>query len=315
MDFTEGEDMYLAKEHVKNVRNLVRLESVIMFFETKSAVNPKRRIVLEESIRLRVRRSRKRLRVVVGIVLILIMAACNSDGGGGVNVPTNPPSTPGTPPAPTPPAEASFSASLDSDGTEGEAPLQVTFTASVSEDATLSWYVGDRQVEVDGNVLTYTFVNAGTFVVVVSARNSSGEIANDSLTIQVSSASNPPPTDPPPTDPPPTDPPPTDPPPTDPPPTDPPPTDPPSVTEAPRIESFSASSTEIALGGEVTLSWTLSGDPSDFSSIQNDVTEQFLNVTERTSILVRPNATTTYFLHVDNDAGSDNTEVTVNVTP
>jgi hypothetical protein len=65
----------------------------------------------------------------------------------------------------------------------------------------------------------------------------------------------------------------------------------------------------------VTLSWKLSGDPSDFSSIQNDVTNQFLDVTERTSILVRPDATTTYFLLVGNDAGSDDTEVTVNVTP
>jgi hypothetical protein len=307
-----------------------------MFFETKSAVNPERRIVLEESIRLRVRRSRKRLRVIAGIVLILIMAACSSDGGGGVNFPTNPPSTPGTPPTPTPPAEASFSASLDSDGTEGEAPLQVTFTASVSEDATLSWYVGDRQVEVDGNVLTYTFVNAGTFVVVVSARNSSGEIVNDSLTIQVSSASNPPPPGDPPPSPPPGDPPPSPPPgdpppspppgdpppspppgdpPPSPPPGDPPPADPPPVTVAPRIESFSASSPEIALGSEVTLSWTLSGDPSDFSSIQNDVTNQFLVVTERTSIVVRPDETTTYFLLVGNDAGSDDREVTVNVTP
>lgn len=111
--------------------------------------------MLEESIRLRVSRGKRRLLVFLCIMLTLIMAACNSDSGGGsVNVPTNPPSTPGTPPAPTPPAETKLIVSLESDGTIGQAPLKVTFTASVSEDAAFSWYVGDRQIEVDGNVLT-----------------------------------------------------------------------------------------------------------------------------------------------------------------
>lgn len=252
--------------------------------------------MLEESIRLRVSRSKRRLLVFLCIMLTLIMAACNSDSrGGGVNVPTNPPSTPGTPPAPTPPAETTLIVSLESDGTIGQAPLRVTFTASVSEDATLSWYVGDRQIEVDGNVLTYTFANAGTYMVVVSARNGDEEVANDSVTIEVSAStdpSTPDPTTPDPTTPDPTTPDPTTPDPTTPDPTTPDPTTPDPTTPDPttpdpttpdpttpdpstpdpstpdptnpsgptQIATFNASPTKVTFGDAIGFSWSLNGE-------------------------------------------------------
>ncbi len=84
--------------------------------------------------------------------------------------------------------------------------------------------------------------------------------------------------------------------------------------EAPEIESFGAERSEITAGESVNLVWSLSGGPSDFSLIMNDVTEQNLTVTGRTSVSVSPDSTTTYRLSVTNDAGDDveYTTVTVN---
>lgn len=75
--------------------------------------------------------------------------------------------------------------------------------------------------------------------------------------------------------------------------------------EAPEIESFQAVRSTITAGETVDLVWNLSGGPSDFSLIINDVTEQSLTVTGRTSVPVSPDSTTTYRLSVTNDGGDD----------
>jgi hypothetical protein len=105
---------------------------------------------------------------------------------------TNPPSTPGIPPLPTPPEETDTSVSLSASEEEGVAPLKVVFTATVAGSTSGdSWYINDRQIEVDGPRLTYTFINAGEYLVTYSVTNDQGEVANDAVTVLVSAPTEP----------------------------------------------------------------------------------------------------------------------------
>ena len=82
---------------------------------------------------------------------------------------TNPPSSPGTPPDPTPEESTELDVSLSASTTSGTVPFRVVFDATVSGDAgENAWYINDRQIQVDGPRLTYTFRRAGEYLVTCS---------------------------------------------------------------------------------------------------------------------------------------------------
>jgi PKD repeat protein len=91
--------------------------------------------------------------------------------------------SPGVPPIP--PGQTHFTVSLAADKMEGQAPLQVKFTATANQAATYTWYVNDRQLKADTPKLTYTFKHAEAYVVTVSATNGAGNVANASTTTTV----------------------------------------------------------------------------------------------------------------------------------
>ena len=77
----------------------------------------------------------------------------------------------------------------------------------------------------------------------------------------------------------------------------------------PAISSFAASPTSISQGQQTTLSWNVSG--AGTVTIQPDVK----TAGATGSLTLTPNATVTYTLTANNEAGSSTSSVTVNVTP
>jgi len=77
----------------------------------------------------------------------------------------------------------------------------------------------------------------------------------------------------------------------------------------PTVNSFAASQTSISQGQQTTLSWNVSGATA--ITIQPDIG----TVGSSGSLMLSPNATTTYTLTASNQSGSSTGSVTVNVTP
>lgn len=119
-------------------------------------------------------------------------SSSGTDSGDGVSddAPSpNPPSSPGTPPAPTPDEDTDLDVSLTASVTSGTAPLPVIFTARVTGDADeAAWYINDRRIDEGGPGLTYTFRNAGEYLVTYSV-SSGDKVANAAVTVQVSGSS------------------------------------------------------------------------------------------------------------------------------
>ena len=82
-----------------------------------------------------------------------------------------------------------------------------------------------------------------------------------------------------------------------------------NVLAAPIISAFTANPTAIASGQSSTLSWTLGGGATTALSIDNNVG----SVMGKTSITVKPTATTTYKLTATNAAGTATAPVTVTI--
>ncbi len=241
--------------------------------------------------------------IMLGLAFTFIfggLAACDSTSSSSPSESddpsTNPPSTPGTPPAPTPPEDTDISVSVSPSASEGVAPLQVIFTATVSGTVSdSSWYINDREIQTNGPRLTFTFRNAGEYLVTYSVTNAQGQVVNDAVTVLVSAPAEPtPPGQPtPPGNPnPPVPDPPEDP-------------NPPVGGDAPQITSFIADPPTITAAGQpVTLTWSVTGTTS--LSIDKGV-----GAVAGTSTTVYPAATTTYTLTASNADGTDDETATV----
>lgn len=81
--------------------------------------------------------------------------------------------------------------------------------------------------------------------------------------------------------------------------------------EAPTIEAFSATSTTITHGDAATLQWRVTGS----TPIRLAIEPRVGDVSDRTSVSVRPSQTTTYRLRASNDIGTVERSITVNVAP
>jgi len=79
----------------------------------------------------------------------------------------------------------------------------------------------------------------------------------------------------------------------------------------PKIVSFGASPASSVAGGNVTLSWSVTGSGSISLSIDHGVGD----VSGRTSVTVAPSTTTSYSLSASNAGGTTSRKVTVTVTP
>ncbi len=79
------------------------------------------------------------------------------------------------------------------------------------------------------------------------------------------------------------------------------------------IESFTASPRNVAPGGEVTLSWDVTGDDAYTLSLSNSRNDTVLDVTGQTSVTVNPSASVTYTLTATSDIETDTDTETVTV--
>lgn len=159
--------------------------------------------------------------------------------------------------------------------TSGPYPLTVTFTANAADaDGDTLTYAWNFGDNVSTPTPTYTFEQEGNYDVTVTVSDGVATVM-DTVTVSVVH-------------------------------TDPVPDSP--TLGAPVIASFTADPTTSTPEGAVILSWRVSDAPTTLAIDQGVGT-----VTNRTSTVVRPDATTTYTLTATNTNGSDQATVTVTV--
>src|SRR5215203_4636129 len=97
-----------------------------------------------------------------------------------------------------PPATESLAAEITSNATSGNAPATFSFDANASGGTgpyTVNWNFGDDSEESDEQSVVHTFTEAGNYTVTLTATDSTGETATDTLEITVEESSEEPATD------------------------------------------------------------------------------------------------------------------------
>src|SRR5215217_802400 len=97
-----------------------------------------------------------------------------------------------------PPATESLAAEITSNATSGNAPATVSFAADASGGTgpyTVNWNFGDDSEESDEQTVSHTFTEAGNYSVTLTATDSTGETASDTLELTVEESSEEPATD------------------------------------------------------------------------------------------------------------------------
>src|SRR5215207_8849046 len=97
-----------------------------------------------------------------------------------------------------PPATESLAAEITSNATSGNAPATFSFAADASGGTgpyTVNWNFGDDSEESDEQSVVHTFTEAGNYTVTLTATDSTGETATDTLEITVEESSEEPATD------------------------------------------------------------------------------------------------------------------------
>src|SRR5215217_5066247 len=87
-----------------------------------------------------------------------------------------------------PPATESLAAEITSNATSGNAPATVSFDANASGGTgpyTVNWNFGDDSEESDEQTVSHTFTEAGNYSVTLTATDSTGETASDTLELTV----------------------------------------------------------------------------------------------------------------------------------
>src|SRR5829696_7195638 len=87
-----------------------------------------------------------------------------------------------------PPATESLAAEITSNATSGNAPATFSFAADASGGTgpyTVNWNFGDDSEESDEQSVVHTFTEAGNYTVTLTATDSTGETATDTLEITV----------------------------------------------------------------------------------------------------------------------------------
>src|SRR5215216_1790124 len=91
-----------------------------------------------------------------------------------------------------PPATESLAAEITSNATSGNAPATISFAANASGGTgpyTVNWNFGDDSEESDEESVVHTFTEAGNYTVTLTATDSTGETATDTLEIAVEESS------------------------------------------------------------------------------------------------------------------------------
>src|SRR5215213_8050428 len=91
-----------------------------------------------------------------------------------------------------PPATESLAAEITSNATSGNAPATFSFDANASGGTgpyTVNWNFGDDSEESDEQSVVHTFTEAGNYTVTLTATDSTGETATDTLEITVEESS------------------------------------------------------------------------------------------------------------------------------
>src|SRR5215217_1522439 len=87
-----------------------------------------------------------------------------------------------------PPATESLAAEITSNATSGNAPATISFAANASGGTgpyTVNWNFGDDSEESDEESVVHTFTEAGNYTVTLTATDSTGETASDTLELTV----------------------------------------------------------------------------------------------------------------------------------
>src|SRR5215217_3198315 len=87
-----------------------------------------------------------------------------------------------------PPATESLAAEITSNATSGNAPATISFAANASGGTgpyTVNWNFGDDSEESDEESVVHTFTEAGNYTVTLTATDSTGETATDTLELTV----------------------------------------------------------------------------------------------------------------------------------
>src|SRR5829696_8343611 len=91
-----------------------------------------------------------------------------------------------------PPATESLAAEITSNTTSGNAPATISFAANASGGTgpyTVNWNFGDDSEESEEESVVHTFTEAGNYTVTLTATDSTGETATDTLEVAVEESS------------------------------------------------------------------------------------------------------------------------------
>lgn len=174
--------------------------------------------------------------------------------------------------------------SLTATPTSGGAPLEVTFTATAEDPnddpLTYTWDFGNGDTGSNSSTESTTYTADGTYTATVTVSDGNGGTATSApVTITVGTGGGGG-----------------------------------GGTTAPTITSFAADPTTVASGGEVTLSWAITGTTTQVTITPSGGTAIDVTGDADGQLTVNPTANTTYTLTATNGTASDTEAVTVTVS-